>query len=275
MYTTVKAYAALPPQHGPAPWAPRSAMDGQSGRPASILVINGDPATRPPVVDYLNEHCLRAVCASGFNEIARHFARREPNLIILDLARHHGDGLDLLRGIRSRSNVPVIIAGGHGCDEIDRAAALDLGADDYLTKPFGLRELLARIRAVLRRDQARHRAPRVAEHGGYRFGGWQVNRRVRRLRDPRGTTVALTKGEYALLIAFLEAPQRVLTREYLAQATHVQGNVFDRSINVQVMRLRRKLGANPNSPRVIETARGVGYVFTLPVEMSACTTNRI
>jgi DNA-binding response OmpR family regulator len=242
-------------------------MGDQSGQPASILVINDDPGTRRAVVDYLNEHCLQAVYASGLNEIAQNLDRREPNLVILDVARHHGDGLDLLRGIRSRSNVPLIIAGGHGCDELDRAVALDLGADDYLTKPFGLRELLARIRAVLRRDKGRHRAPRVVEHGGYRFGGWQIDRHVRQLRDPRGTTVALTKGEYALLIAFLEAPRRVLTREHLVKATRVRGDIFDRSIDVQIMRLRRKLEADSKTSHVIETERGVGYVFTLPVEM--------
>jgi two-component system, OmpR family, response regulator len=144
---------------------------------------------------------------------------------------------------------------------------LELGADDYLTKPFGLRELLARIRAVLRRREAGlTAAQRDAEGGHCRFGGWQVDRRSRRLTDPDGSPVTLTKGEYNLLIAFLDAPQRTLSREYLLQATRVHEDVFDRSIDVQILRLRRKLEADASQPRVIETERGVGYIFTLSVE---------
>jgi two-component system OmpR family response regulator len=144
---------------------------------------------------------------------------------------------------------------------------LELGADDYLTKPFGLRELLARIRAVLRRRATgRIASQREAEQGRCRFGGWQLDRRARRLTDAGGVQVVLTKGEYALLIAFLEAPQRPLTREHLLQATRIHEDVFDRSIDVQILRLRRKLETAPSVPRIIQTERGVGYVFALPVE---------
>jgi DNA-binding response OmpR family regulator len=137
-----------------------------------------------------------------------------------------------------------------------------------VTKPFGLRELLARIRAVLRRRAAgAGSAARNSERGRCEFGGWELERRARRLTDPNGTLVALTKGEYALLIAFLDAPQRPLTREYLLQATRVHEDAFDRSIDVQVLRLRRKLEADPTVPRIIQTERGVGYVFTLCVEL--------
>jgi DNA-binding response OmpR family regulator len=110
---------------------------------------------------------------------------------------------------------------------------------------------------------ARTRDP---ERGGYRFGGWQLERRGRRLLDPNATPVALSKGEYALLLAFLEAPQRPLSREHLLQATRIHEDIFDRSIDVQVLRLRRKLETDPSAPRVIQTERGVGYVFALPVE---------
>ena len=193
-------------------------------------------------------------------------ADEEPSVVILDLRLGQEDGLDLLREIRSRSDVPVIITTGHRRDEIDRVVGLELGADDYITKPFGLRELLARIRAVLRRREAGQTAvQRDPERGRSRFGSWQLDRRRRRLGDSSGP-VSLTKGEYALLVAFLDAPQRPLSREHLLQATRIHEDVFDRSIDVQVLRLRRKLETDPSAPRVILTERGVGYVFALPVE---------
>jgi two-component system, OmpR family, response regulator len=190
------------------------------------------------------------------------------NLVILDLRLGSEDGLDLLREVRLGSEVPVIIITGHRRDDIDRVVGLELGADDYLTKPFNLRELLARVRAVLRRFDVGRAAPpaRDPERGRYRFSGWQLDRRNRQLTDPAGTQVALTKGEYAMLVAFLEAPQRPLSREQLLQATRIHENVFDRSIDVQILRLRRKLERDPSAPRVIRTERGVGYVFAVPVE---------
>jgi DNA-binding winged helix-turn-helix (wHTH) protein len=151
--------------------------------------------------------------------------------------------------------------------EIDRVVGLELGADDYVTKPFSLRELLARIRAVLRRHDAGRAAPqRDSDRGRCKFGGWQLDRRTRRLTDPHGAPIALTKGEYALLTAFLDAPQRPLSREHLLQATRVHEDVFDRSIDVQILRLRRRLESDPSAPSIIRTERGVGYVFALPVE---------
>jgi DNA-binding response OmpR family regulator len=191
----------------------------------------------------------------------------EVNLVILDLRLGLEDGLDLLREVRLGSDVPVIIITGHRRDDIDRVVGLELGADDYVTKPFNLRELLARVRAVLRRFDVGRTAPtRDPERGRFRFSGWQLDRRVRQLTDPAGALVALTKGEYAMLLAFLEAPQRPLSREHLLQATRVHEDVFDRSIDVQILRLRRKLERDPSAPRVIQTERGVGYVFAIPVE---------
>jgi DNA-binding response OmpR family regulator len=219
------------------------------------------------LIDYLERHNMQVVSASQRQEVTRQFAAAEPNVVILDLRLGQEDGLDLLREIRSHSDVPVIITTGHRRDEIDRVVGLELGADDYVTKPFGLRELLARIRAVLRRREAGHIASqREAEQGRCRFGGWQLDRRARRLTSASGVPVALTKGEYALLIAFLDAPQRPLTREHLLQATRIHEDVFDRSIDVQVLRLRRKLETDPSVPRIIQTERGVGYVFALPPE---------
>jgi two-component system, OmpR family, response regulator len=236
-------------------------------RPARICIVEDDRVTRHMVADFLEQHNMRTVAVSGQQEMIRHFAASEPDLVILDLRLDDTDGLDLLREIRTRSDVPAIIMTCDRCDEIDRVVGLELGADDYLTKPFSPRELLARIRAVLRRREAGRAAlQRDAERGRSKFGGWQLDRRLRRLTDPGGVDVVLTKGEYALLTAFLDAPQRPLSREHLLQATRVHEDVFDRSIDVQILRLRRKLERDPSAPQIIRTERGVGYVFALPVE---------
>jgi two-component system, OmpR family, response regulator len=236
-------------------------------QPVRICVVEDDPVMLQMVGDYLEQHNMRAISASGRQEMARLFAAGEPDLVVLDLRLDQEDGLDLLREIRTRSDIPVIITTGDRRDEIDRVVGLELGADDYVTKPFSLRELLARIRAVLRRqDAGRAASQRDPERGQWGFGGWQLDRRTRRLTDPSGTEVPLTKGEYALLTAFLDAPQRPLNREQLLQATRVHEDIFDRSIDVQILRLRRKLEADPSAPQIIRTERGVGYVFTLPVE---------
>jgi DNA-binding response OmpR family regulator len=233
----------------------------------TCLVVEDDGTMRHLVTNYLEDHDIRAISASRRDEVAGLLARSQPDLVILDLRLGQEDGLDLLREIRAQSDVPIIITTGHRRDEVDRVVGLELGADDYITKPFGLRELLARIRAVLRRREVGQVAvQRDAEKGRVRFGNWQVDRRLRRLTNSRGEPIALTKGEYALLIAFLDAPQRPLSREHLLQATRIHEDVFDRSIDVQVLRLRRKLESDPAAPSIIQTERGVGYVFALPVE---------
>ncbi|HVJ54697.1 MAG TPA: response regulator [Aliidongia sp.] len=244
-------------------------MNEEISHPVRILIVDDDPAMQHMVVNYLEAHDMRVAAASGRLEMVKHFAESQPDLVILDLRLGQDDGLDLLREIRARSDVPVIITTGHRRDEIDRVVGLELGADDYVTKPFGLRELLARVRAVLRRREAGPTpvTQKDPERGRYRFGGWQLDRRARRLTDPNGDPVTLTKGEYTLLVAFLDAPLRPLTREHLLQATRVHEDVFDRSIDVQILRLRRKLETDPSAPRVIQTERGVGYMFAMPVEL--------
>ena len=242
-------------------------MSGETVRQVSILVIEDDLIMQHMVTNYLEQHDMRVVATSKPQEVARQFAENDLSLVVLDLRLGQEDGLDLLREIRSQSDVPVIITTGHRNDEIDRVVGLELGADDYVAKPFSLRELLARIRAVLRRQEAGRSTPqRDPERGRSRFGGWQLDRRARRLTGPDGAPVALTKSEYALLVAFLDAPQRPLTREHLLQATRIHEDVFDRSIDVQVLRLRRKLETDPSAPGIILTERGIGYVFALPVE---------
>jgi two-component system, OmpR family, response regulator len=235
-------------------------------RQVCVLVVEDDPALQRMILNYFGENNIRTLLAYGRQDMVGQLGT-EVNLVILDLRLGQEDGLDLLREIRSSSDVPVIIITGHRRDDIDRVVGLELGADDYLTKPFNLRELLARVRAVLRRFDIGRAAPaRDPEQGRFRFCGWQLDCRTRLLTDPAGAPVTLTKGEYALLIAFLDAPQRPLSREHLLQSTRVHEDVFDRSIDVQILRLRRKLERDPSAPRVIQTERGVGYVFAVPVE---------
>jgi two-component system, OmpR family, response regulator len=246
---------------------PAPASTGKDRQSPTCLVVEDDSTMRHLVTNYLEEHHMRVVSTSRRAEVVGLLARSQPDVVLLDLRLGQEDGLDLLREIRAESDIPIIITTGHRRDEIDRVVGLELGADDYITKPFGLRELLARIRAVLRRrDTGQAGVQRDTERGRYRFGGWQLDRRLRRLTDSIGAEVGLTKGEYALLIAFLDAPQRPLSREQLLQATRVHEDVFDRSIDVQVLRLRRKLESDPSTPSIIRTERGVGYVFSLPVE---------
>jgi two-component system OmpR family response regulator len=236
-------------------------------RQTTVLVVDDDPTLQRMILDYFVDNNIRTLLASGRKEMLRQLSAQEVNVVILDLRLGVQDGLDVLRELRSSSDVPVIIITGHRRDEIDRVVGLELGADDYVTKPFNLRELLARVRAIIRRvDRAPASLAREPERGGYQFSGWRLNLRTRKLADPNGTDVALTKGEYSLLVAFLDAPQRPLSREHLLQATRVHEDVFDRSIDVQILRLRRKLEHDPSAPQIIQTERGVGYVFARQVE---------
>lgn len=228
-----------------------------------ILIVNNDPAMRQTVSRYFSDHNFLTSCVSNWSEVK--CTGNRPSLIIMDQPLGLHEGLNRLRSIRSESDVPVIIT-SHRVDEVDPIVNLELGADDYIASPSP-RELLARTRAILRRrEMARTARTRDPERGGYRFNGWRLERRGRRLVDANEVPIQLSKSEYALLLAFLEAPQRPLSREHLLQATRVHDDIFDRSIDVQVLRLRRKLEVDPSAPRLIRTERSVGYVFALPVE---------
>ena len=246
----------------------QSAPDaGTARRRSRVLVVEDDPGMRRMVADYLGGHGIDMAVAACREEMLSHLARDSFDLMILDLRLGADDGLELLRELRLQSDLPVIIVTGHGSDEVDRVLGLELGADDYLTKPFSLRELLARIRVVLRRvETARNEPAAMAASGLSSFAGWVLNRRARSLTDPKGDEVALTKGEYALLVAFLDSPGRPLSREHLLQATRVHEDIYDRSIDVQILRLRRKLEDDPAIPTMILTERGFGYRFAVPVE---------
>jgi DNA-binding response OmpR family regulator len=243
----------------------------------TVLVVDDDPAMRRMLAEYLGDHEFFVEMASDGGEMARVLARSPVGLVLLDLKLPDEDGINLLRALRCASAVPVIVITGHRREEVDRVVGLELGADDYLTKPFGLRELLARIRAVMRRgdasalrEQARDNGDQSSAHRTptrYHFTGWELDLRSRRLKAPNGSLVALTKSEFNLLTAFLRSPRRVLSREQLLAASRVhEDEVFDRSIDVQILRLRRKLELDPSQPELIRTERGAGYVFAAPVE---------
>jgi DNA-binding response OmpR family regulator len=230
-----------------------------------VLVVDDDAAMQRMLVSYLGENNMQATAVSGREGVVRALAGREPDVILLDINLGDQDGLDLLREVRAKSVVPVILITGHRRDEVDRVIGLELGADDYLTKPFGMREMLARIRSVLRRRTMDRLHPVRPSEQSFAFAGWVFSQRSRRLTSPEGESVPLTKGEFALLSAFVAAPRRPLTRERLLQATRVHEDVYDRSIDVQILRLRRKLERDAAAPRLIRTERGVGYVFDADV----------
>jgi two-component system, OmpR family, response regulator len=231
-----------------------------------IIIADDDPTLRKMLSRYLEEHDHPVIAASSRSELNRHM-QAGPVLIVLDLQLGQDDGLDILRDIRSTSDVPVIIITGQKLDETDPVVGLELGADDYILKPFNPMELLARIRAVLRRCQVgRGTHASQPKHGGYRFDGWKLELRGRRLLHPAGTLVPVSNGEFALLLAFLKSPQRPLSREHLLRAMRLHEDVFQRSVDLRVLRLRRKLEIDPNGPRIIQTARGVGYIFMPSVE---------
>lgn len=232
-----------------------------------IAVVEDDEAMRNMLVEYLDQNGMSITWgADGVGLVEQ--LKGELSLVILDLHLGQDDGLDLLRNIRAVSDVPVIVITGHRRDEIDRVIALELGADDYLTKPFSLRELLARMRGMLRRRTAGRETPRPRNGQRVSFGPWELDRVTRRIQRVDGEPIALTKTEHALLHAFLDAPNRPLSREHLLRATRVHEDVLDRSIDVQILRLRRKLEVEAAAPRIIETLRGVGYILKARVEFA-------
>ncbi|RZL83305.1 MAG: response regulator [Sphingomonas sp.] len=215
--------------------------------------------------EYLDGCNMRTSVVADRKGLARVLQVGRPDLILLDIHLGADDGLELLREIRRDDVVPVILITAHRHDEIDRVIGLELGADDYVTKPFSLRELLARIRATLRRRRMDSLQPERLNERTYAFDRWILNQHLRTLRTTEGEPVPLTKAEFALLSALVLAPGRPLSREHLMQATRVHEDVFDRSIDVQILRLRRKLEKDPRQPKLIRTERGVGYILDTQV----------
>lgn len=234
-----------------------------------LLVVDDDPAMRDMLTGYLEDQNFKVSAVADGKAMSRILRDNVVDLIILDMKLADEDGLDLMRQLGSPPDAPIIVVTGHRRDEADRVVGLELGADDYVTKPFSLRELLARIRAVLRRSEAAEgRSSGKVKQIRYRFAGWELEMRTRRLRSPAREVLPLTAGEFNLLTAFLRSPQQILSRDQLLAASRVHDEeVFDRSIDVQILRLRRKLEANPSEPKLIVTERGAGYMFAAPVEI--------
>jgi DNA-binding response OmpR family regulator len=233
-----------------------------------ILAIDDDAAIRKMVAEYLGENDLRVTAVETGAEMDRVLGEHAIDLVVLDLRLAREDGMQLARKLRAQGATPIIIVSGKQ-EEADRVMCLELGADDYLVKPFSPRELLARIRAVLRRYRtAREVLPQgAAKRRAYRFAGWELNIGSRLLKSPAGQRVELTNGQFNLLLAFCAAPQRVLSREQLLDLSRLDGaEVYDRSVDGQILRLRRKIEADPARPRYITTERGGGYVFAVAVE---------
>src|SRR5215470_7829560 len=239
----------------------------ETNAPVHVLAIDDDPSVRQMISDYLGDNEIRVSVLADGRGIAEALAREVIDLVVLDLKLPGEDGMQIARALRAESDIPIIMLTGRK-DEADRVMGLELGADDYLTKPFSPRELLARIRALLRRSRAQETvADGLARIRAYRFGGWELNVRLRRLTTPAGTGVVLTNSEFNLLAAFLAAPQRVLSREQLLTLSRLHNDeVYDRSIDVQVGRLRKKLKTDEAAESLIRTERGAGYVFVAAVE---------
>lgn len=233
--------------------------------PARIALVEDDAELRALTAAMLEEEGYAVAALPDARALDRHLALDQPDLLLLDVMLPGEDGLSICRRLAGQGRMRIIMLTARGSD-IDRIVGLELGADDYLPKPFNPRELLARIRAVLRRAEPSVAAPReVAD-----FLGWRVDLAARALIDrSTGAEVALSSGEFDLLACFLAHPGRVLSRDRLLDATRGRGGgPFDRAIDVQVSKLRRKLGDDPALPQAIKTVRGGGYMFAPPVRRS-------
>lgn len=256
---------------------PRVASDTDAGSggtaivppDANILICDDDSELRQLLSAFLGDHGYQVVTAANGRDLERVMAGATPiDLVILDVMLPGQSGRELCASIRQKSHVPILMLTALG-DEADRVFGLEVGADDYMSKPFGPAELLARVKALIRRSRMRGDGPSAAPPRAFEFEGWRLDPARRELRNPSRVIIDLSAGEYDLLLAFLEAPQRVLSRDQLMDAARQRApTAFDRSIDVQVSRLRRKIGAADGSEGFIKTVRGAGYMFVPAVSRS-------
>lgn len=234
--------------------------------PDHILVVDDDTEIRNLLHEYLQKQGYRVTTAADGKGLRAAVAVSHPDLIILDLMLPGEDGLTLCRDLRAKSEIPIIMLTARG-DETDRIVGLELGADDYVAKPFSPRELLARIKSVLRRARALPENLKIEETGFFRFAGWTLDAATRNLTSPNGLVVALSGTDFRLLKIFVDHPNRVLTRDQLIDLMLSRdAGPYDRAIDVQVSRLRQRLGEDAKEPAIIKTVRGQGYVFAAHVE---------
>jgi DNA-binding response OmpR family regulator len=233
-----------------------------------VLALDDDPAVRALIAEYLGDNDLRTTTVANGTEFAAVLAREPIDLVVLDLKLPGEDGMQIARKLRERSQIPILMLTGR-TEEADHVMGLELGADDYLTKPFSPRELLARIRALLRRARGHATvAETISKVRAFRFGGWELNVGLRKLKSENGQLIDLSNGEFSLLAAFLAAPQRVLSRDQLLELSRLHNaEIYDRSIDVQVLRLRRRIEPDPARPLYIRTVRGGGYSFQADVKV--------
>jgi two-component system, OmpR family, response regulator len=233
-----------------------------------VLLVDDDAATREHIANYLTLNDFRVTPAENARQMMDALQEEPIDLVALELTLRGENGHQLASRLRESSKVPIIIVSSRA-EEADRVMGLELGADDYVTKPFSARELLARIRAVMRRYRNCEGVPdRSPEVRAYRFAGWTLNVPLHTLTSPAGERVAISNGEFGLLIAFLSRPERVLSRDQLLDLSRLRStDVYDRSIDVQILRLRRKIETDPGKPELIKTDRGAGYRFCASVEV--------
>lgn len=233
-------------------------------RPDHVLVVDDDAEIRALLGEYLERNGFRVSLAPDGREMRRALGASRPDIVVLDVMLRGEDGLALCRDLRAQSSLPVIMLTAR-VDEVDRIIGLEMGADDYLPKPFNPRELLARIKSILRRTRAL--PPSRPDARRVRFAGWLLDLAARELVSPDGVVVALSGAEFRLLSVFVEHPNRVLHRNQLMDLTLGRdGTPFDRSIDVQVSRLRTRLRDDAREPRIIKTVRSEGYLLAAQVE---------
>ena len=229
-----------------------------------LLIVDDDPEICALILRYFGGHGFRVSAASDGVAMRMTIAERAVDVVLLDLGLSGEDGLELMRYLRAHWTGAIVIVTGRG-EPVDKVVGLELGADDYITKPFDLRELLARVRSVLRRISPAQ--PRGSAANAVEFAGFRFDAQMRSLQGQDGDHIQLTTGEYELLVAFLSAPGRVLSRDQLVSQLHGhEAGPFDRSIDVQVGRLRRKIERDAANPELIKSVRGAGYVFTPRVQ---------
>lgn len=234
----------------------------------TILIVDDDQGIRDVLGKFLRQHGFNAVLAKDGEEMKSLMAKSQYDLIILDIMLPGEDGMSLCRYIRTTSNIPIIMLTAIS-EDVDRILGLEMGADDYLSKPFNPRELLARIKAIMRRSNPTLNGlpEENQEQHIYQFSGWSLDKTARRLTSPEQLEISLSSGEYGLLLAFLERPQQVLSRDQLLDLTKNRvGGPFDRSIDIQVSRLRHKIEFDHKNPQIIKTVRGGGYVLASTVD---------
>jgi two-component system OmpR family response regulator len=235
-------------------------------RPDHILIVDDDAEIRTLLGRYLEKNGLRATTVADGRAMWQALDRGAFDLVVLDVMLPGDDGLTLCRDLRARSELPVIMLTARG-EETDRIVGLEMGADDYMPKPFSARELLARIKVILRRTRSLPPNMHPEPQRQIRFGDWVLDIEHRHLVSPAGVVTPVGGAEYRLLRIFLEHPNRVLTRDQLVEMTQgKEADALDRSIDVQVSRLRRRLGDDPRESAMIRTVRGEGYVLSVPVQ---------